>query len=697
MNRILKLGFIGTLIFFQCVQSLKAEDEPLAKIKVDGTGFFKNRILMQQLETIFYEERTFYGPADIEDAALILISDVQSDGYLEARTIGMITDATGNTSSVEWDKQLDVFLPKETQGLSVEFEIILGPRFYYHSLTTNETPVLAHEEIEAFFYSEPYLFGGEESKIFTPSLFNSGAQNLQSHLKQLGYRDANVFPEIVNLDTSTGASDLKLTINTGPLYTLKEVHVSSSPPQVYSNDHAEYLGEPYNTFLRQDIMQEIRNAYYALGYAKMNFEYEEIKTPLSSDAVEIGLNISITPGPQIKISNIEFEGAESIRRSLLEEQLTLKEGDFFDPGNLNRSRMNLSRLGLFQKVEYELEETGDNEESLTFKLRDRTTWELDSVLGWGSYERLRLGVSAEKLNAFGLGHRIKFKSSVSSKSLLGEIRYLIPNFLDTEFPFSTKLFFLEREELSFDREEYGVTFGTSKYLQRLDLTMDAVYIFQALNARINDQGSAASAADNLRSGSVGVRFSRDKRDNPLNPQSGYRLFGDVEWGSEVLGGEVDYQLAEFGLSYHNEIKRGLIWHGAFTHAVVGSFFESQSQVPTNKLLYPGGENSVRGYQRGGAAPRDINGGFIGAQSFLILNLELEQRLTDTISIVGFFDGLGMAANIGDYPFDEYLSSIGLGIRFRTFMGPIRLEYGHNLNQRPEDPDGTLHLTIGYPF
>ena len=57
----------------------------------------------------------------------------------------------------------------------------------------------------------------------------------------------------------------------------------------------------------------------------------------------------------------------------------------------------------------------------------------------------------------------------------------------------------------------------------------------------------------------------------------------------------------------------------------------------------------------------------------------------------------MTANIDKYPADEYLSSIGLGIRFRTFMGPIRLEYGHNLDQRELDPSGTLHLTIGYPF
>ncbi|MDA0348422.1 MAG: BamA/TamA family outer membrane protein [Verrucomicrobia bacterium] len=251
--------------------------------------------------------------------------------------------------------------------------------------------------------------------------------------------------------------------------------------------------------------------------------------------------------------------------------------------------------------------------------------------------------------------------------------------------------------MSFDRAEFGVTFGTSKYLKWLDLTMDAVYTFESLDARVNDLGTPLAGPDRVRSGSFEMRIGRDKRNNPLNPESGYRLFADIEWGSEAWGGEVDYQAADLGLSYHKEIKRGLIWHGSISHSVVGSLNKSQSQIPNNKLLFPGGENSIRGYQRGEAAPRDAFGDFVGAKSFMLMNLELEQRLTDSISIVGFYDGLGMTANIDDYPFDEYLSSVGLGIRFRTFMGPVRLEYGHNLDQRIEDPDGTFHLSLGFPF
>jgi len=80
-----------------------------------------------------------------------------------------------------------------------------------------------------------------------------------------------------------------------------------------------------------------------------------------------------------------------------------------------------------------------------------------------------------------------------------------------------------------------------------------------------------------------------------------------------------------------------------------------------------------------------------------LNLELEQLLTDSLSAVVFVDTLAASRLASDGLGDETLSSIGLGVRWRTFMGPVRLEYGHNLNRRPGDPNGALHFAIGFPF
>ncbi|MCB1121383.1 MAG: BamA/TamA family outer membrane protein, partial [Verrucomicrobiae bacterium] len=620
------------------------QESSRAVMRVKGTGFFRDRLLMQQLETLFKESKSYYDAADIEDAALIVLSEVQSEGYLKATATSELTSTDGTVSSVDWNTDLDVFLSTETTAVQVKFQIHPGPRFYYHTLESNAMGAMDFKDIESFFYSEPYFFSNESSKVFTPTLLNSSVLNLQSHLKSLGYQTARVRAEITNMDTETGATDVKVQLDPGPLYVLRNVSYTSDAEAVYKADFTTHIGKPYSTFVRQDIIQDIRNHYYAQGYAEVTFEHQITSLPANDHEVEISLQITVHSGQQFKLADIQFEGAENIKKSLLTDQLTLTSGNYLDPAQLDRSRLNLSRLGLFQQVDFELIDRDESSKDLKFILKERTTWQVDTMVGWGSYENLRLGVTAEKLNAFGLGHRLQFKGVVSNKSFLGESRYLVPNIFKSNLPFSTRLFYLEREELSFDREEFGLKLGTSTYLKRLDLTMDAVYTFEDLNAKLNSRSGDEINPDNVRSGSVELRFSRDKRDNPLNPQSGYRLFGFFDWATEALGGDVDYQRAEIGFSYHDEIKRGLIWHGSLNHAVVGSFYRSQSQVPTNKLLYPGGENSIRGYERGGAAPFNSEGEFVGAKSYLLLNLELEQRFTNSLSLVGFFDGLGMTSD-----------------------------------------------------
>ena len=124
---------------------------------------------------------------------------------------------------------------------------------------------------------------------------------------------------------------------------------------------------------------------------------------------------------------------------------------------------------------------------------------------------------------------------------------------------------------------------------------------------------------------------------------------------------------------------------------------TDSTLPVNKLFFPGGDNSIRGYQEGEAAPVNADGKFVGAKSYLLMNLELEQALTTKWSMVLFADALGTAVRLANYPFDQKLYSVGLGLRYQTIIGPLRVEYGRNIDPRPRDPSGSLLFSVGFPF
>ena len=105
---------------------------------------------------------------------------------------------------------------------------------------------------------------------------------------------------------------------------------------------------------------------------------------------------------------------------------------------------------------------------------------------------------------------------------------------------------------------------------------------------------------------------------------------------------------------------------------------------------------MRGYREGEASPLDQAGDQIGAETYSMFNLELEQRVFSRFSAIVFLDSVVHARD--DFTGEtEWLHSVGLGLRYQTAIGPVRLEYGHNLNPRREDPAGTLHFSIGFPF
>lgn len=686
-------------IFCFLPNSVIAREDGVASAtwSVANRGFFKNRKLKRQLDLIFNEEKPAFNSSEIEDAALILISYMESEGFLAARAIATLESLDGAEETVEWDRDFDVFLPRDTEASRVKFHLETGPRFYYETLTIAGNKILDTSEVEAFFYAEPLMFQSDKSRLFTPSLLQGGKGNLQAHLNTLGYLDASVDVSLIESDLETGACIASVSIVEGPRHTVEDVEVSvTGEASSISIDTRELIGQPYSRFISQDIARELRNSYYEMGYPDTVVKTELMIEDKPDGEKGVVIRATVDPGSQVFISSISISGSETTKPSLIRSRLELKKGDPLNPALLDRSRLNLSRLGVFDRVSYELGALDEDRKSVQFNLSERTTWNVDTLLGWGSYEQLRGGLIVEKMNLFGMGHRARVKTIASLKSQLGEFRYLLPEVFGTPTSLSAKVFGLKREEIAFDREDFGLDIGLSRKFDQTGIDVDTVYSIRTLDVTDNELVDELANQGGLTVGSFELRLGRDRRDSALNPRDGYRVSSQFEWASEAFGGEVDFQLAEFSVSFHDEISRGLYWHAGFTHGVVGSLSKPQKQVPASVLYYPGGENSVRGYQRSEAAPREGDK-FKGAQALVLLNLELEQSFSKSLSLVLFVDALGTASNIDAYPFDETLTSAGLGVRFKTFMGPIRVEYGHNLNPRVFDPDGTLHFALGYPF
>jgi outer membrane protein assembly factor BamA len=373
------------------------------------------------------------------------------------------------------------------------------------------------------------------------------------------------------------------------------------------------------------------------------------------------------------------------------------DGQPLDPLAVDQARFRLARLGVFEAVDLRYEPAGGPLRDPVFALREGRELETNLLLGYGSYEQLRGGVELRQYNLFGLAHQSRLLLVQSMKSSRGEYSYTVPELFGESIDGTARAFGLRRQETSFLRQEYGGNVAVSTHLHSLGANATLGYTFQSLGNRDNTLNTSAADDKLVNAASIDVDLVRDRRDNPLRPRHGYRWFFHGETASRYFGGAVDYQRIEFGGSYHSSWGRGRWIHLGLTHGAITTWGTDDATLPVNKRFFPGGDNSIRGYREGEAAPRDADGKFTGAKSYVLANLELEQALTPKWSIVAFGDALGTAVRLADYPFSQELYSAGLGVRYHTLIGPIRIEYGRNLNPRVGDPGGTLLFSIGFPF
>jgi len=278
------------------------------------------------------------------------------------------------------------------------------------------------------------------------------------------------------------------------------------------------------------------------------------------------------------------------------------------------------------------------------------------------------------------------------------LQYTVPKIFGGNQSAFFKASGLHREEVTFTREEYGASVGVLKRLDPIQTDFGAHYDYEFLNASsLNLSSTNTLGVPDARSAAIVFELNRDRRHTPLFPARGLKVFSRLEIAATELGGNVDYQRAILGGSYHFDLRGGRLLHLGLTHALSFTLGGNSEDLPFNKRYFPGGQNSVRGYQDGEASPLDEHGNQLGAETYTLGNVEFEQLLTKTWSVVTFFDAVGFAADRDNYPWNEELYSVGGGIRWRSVVGPVRLEYGHNLNPRPRDPSGTLHFSIGFPF
>ncbi|TVP80158.1 MAG: hypothetical protein EA353_04580 [Puniceicoccaceae bacterium] len=668
-------------------------------VSIKGAGFLEDRVLKSRLaflQSLESDQAVKLDAVLIEDSAFLLLQQLKRSGYLKP-TIEARLIREGETKQVTWTSPYAIQLDAAETAESVVFRVKAGVLAYYESVTIEGVTAMEADVLQRYFLPGGVLFQAKRSRVFTSENLDRRIDRVLRALDAQGYRDVELVSSVVESDPLTGATRVELNISQGTLYRIGSVTVSENRKGETSS-HLVNL-EP-GTVLTPDWEQEqrlrYRNEAFKEGYPDAVVTLE--KTPiddLSTTEVVVDIHIHVDRGEAVRFGGVRFVGDERTSRSMLGRKLGLEAGAPLDRLEASRARRSIVGLGIFQQVDLSFEPESGPMRDVVYTLEPGVRKELDLLGGWGSYEQLRAGFEWEQKNPFGRAHRYKLKAKQSFKTSRAELSYSIPQFLNTDFLVYSNMQYSFREELSFERTRTGASVGTS-FSTGGGIRVSAEYgFFEEATSRNNLEDF--SAEDSAMVGSITLRLSYDRRDNFLAPSSGWNVFNELEIASDWLGGGVDFQRIEVGGGYHKSLGESSLLHLGVRAGSIFTSKEAATNIPFNKRFFNGGENTVRGFREGGASPLDANGDQIGAEGYALFNIEFEQRVYDKFSTVLFLDSVFNGRNGFGGKETQLLHSVGLGLRYQTVVGPVRLEYGHNLNPRDSDPAGRLHLSVGYPF
>jgi outer membrane protein assembly complex protein YaeT len=571
--------------------------------------------------------------------------------------------------------------------------------FHFKTLKFTGLNSIPEKKARAYFIESGGLLSLKHNRVFSPEQLKHSAGNLTEALQRLGFQDAVVLYEPYKRNNRTGEVDVEIKVHEGPKYLVRsvreEIYLTNSPS--ISETRTNHPAQPYSKVWEQDFAQSIRTNYYRQGFPDTAVDLNTASREAQTNRVLLDVVAIVKTGRLIHVGDVTFTGQRRTKNQVVERRTPLHEGDLLDRTKAERGRYRLSRLGIFDSVELKYHNSDDDTRDVIYELKEGKQIDVHLLFGFGSYELLRGGVILDQYNVFGRAHHQELKLVQSFKASSADYTYTMPELFGENIDVFLNSSGLRREEISFTRFEYGGGAGIRKYFPSARTDVSTRYNYEVLRAEGADTTLTNIGLKDTTAAAIITDINHDRRDNPLYPRHGYKVFTDIEIASGYLGGDANYERVELSGSLHLPLSDSQWMHFGISHGIVAAVGDPSEDLPFNRRFFPGGENSVRGYQDGEAAPRDADGKVIGAETYLLGNAEFEQGITPKWSLVVFADAVGFAQELKNYPQDTTLVSVGGGLRWKTFIGPVRVEYGYNLNPRPRDPMGTLHFSLGFPF
>jgi outer membrane protein insertion porin family len=651
------------------------EKPAIVKIELQGNKEFDDTNLKEKL-TI-----TTGAIADavlIQDNANKLRAFYEEEGYWLSRIVPVVK--TINPDEV-----------------SLTYQIEEGPKIKIKKILTEGNKAIASGKIKGVMETkEWWLFSFiSSSGYYKKDRMESDIEKIRDLYFNNGYIKVVVGEPRIQLSDDKKGMFISIPISEGDQYKIASIDISGNKAFDSNSIRGRISMMPDKPFskanLRKDIFS-ISELYSENGYALITVTPDLIPDE-SKKLVRISLKID--EGERYRIGRIEIAGNTKTRDKVIRREVRLDEGDLFNSALIKRSYEKINNLNFFETVE--LIPKPKPEEKLVdldIKVKERPTGFFSVGGGYSSVEQFIAMVELTQGNLFGKGQFLKLRAELGGMTTNYDISFRDPWFMDKPISFTTNIYSMTKDYVDYEKEATGFGISLGKRFSEYWWT-DIAYNFE--DANITDVDLDASDIIKDQEGknttsSITPSLVRDSRDNYLDTSRGSRNSIYVTYAG--LGGSNNFLKSGIDSSWYFPFgSTTLMLRGRYGYATgVGG-----KELPLYERFYVGGIYTVRGLGFGEAGPKDEESGdYIGGTNELIFNIDFTFPLVSEIKLKGVvFTDLGSAF----YAFEEMdlRPTAGLGVRWISPFGPIRLEWGYNINKKEGEEPSRFEFAFGTFF
>jgi len=499
--------------------------------------------------------------------------------------------------------------------------------------------------------------------------------------------------------------DVTVAVSTGPLFRFGNVAiVNQAPPTLDPHDQVDLpvmrgygAGEIARSAVVLRAEQLALEAWRQQGYAKAEIVSRDVVADHATNTVDAV--ITVNPGRLAAFGPIAVTGTERMNPDFVAQQTGLAVGQEYDPDDIERAQKRLDRLEVFRSARLQAAESIGSDGLLPYDLIVEelpgrrfglgATYSTVDGLGLEGYHLWR--------NLFGQAERLRLDARVASIAWpidTAQFDYFVggtftkPGFYHPDVDLVATVSAERTIYPNYTETSAGGRVGATWFYSD-ELTFEGGASFKV--ARFDD----VFGTRDFQTAGVYAGVIYDGRDSTVDATEGWYASANLEPYFDLLGGTPGARLVVEGRTYFGFgeddpfVLAGRLKGGA----VLGP---DLAAIPPDKLFFAGGGGSVRGYGFKSIGVDDGTGTVTGGRYLLEASLEARAKVTNDIGVVGFVDGGYVAADT--FPgLDDLRLGAGVGVRYYTGFGPLRLDIAVPLNKKPGDPDYAIYAGIGQAF